>query len=195
MKKLLIFLGCVIAVLILITSRSLAQSKTQEEQMKAWQEYMTPSDMHKMLAKDEGEWKADITMWMDPKAPPTKSTGSNSVKMIMGGRYQESRFKGDFMGMPMEGVGTVAYDNGRKVFISTWYDNMGTGLMYMEGKYDPATKSILFEGDGYDPTTGKNCKMREVYKYIDDKTQVMEMYNTPAGGTEVKSMEIKFTKL
>lgn len=40
--------------------------------MKAWMTYMTPGDMHKMLAESEGEWNEDITMWMAPGAPPLK---------------------------------------------------------------------------------------------------------------------------
>ena len=28
----------------------------QDSAMKAWMSYMTPGDVHKMLAKDDGEW-------------------------------------------------------------------------------------------------------------------------------------------
>jgi len=47
---------------------------------------MTPGDMHKMLAAAEGIWEEDITMWMDPAAPATKSTATSKIEMIMGGR-------------------------------------------------------------------------------------------------------------
>ena len=40
---------------------------------KNWMTYMTPGDMHKMMASWDGEWTETITMWMDPEAPPTKS--------------------------------------------------------------------------------------------------------------------------
>ena len=32
--------------------------------MKNWQEYMTSSDVHKMMAKWDGTWDGDVTMWM-----------------------------------------------------------------------------------------------------------------------------------
>src|SRR6185503_11294037 len=98
--------------------------------------------MHEMMTKANGEWKEELTMWMKPGAPPEKSTAMCFNSMIMGGRYQESRHKGSFNGMPFEGTSILAYDNAKKMFQSTWIDNMGSGIMYTEGKYDPETKTI-----------------------------------------------------
>ncbi len=189
MKQLLLSAAC----LLLAAGNGFAQTPSQQDQMKAFQDYMTPGDWHRKLAKDDGEWKAEVTMWMDPAQPPTTSSAKMVNRMILGGRYQESRFTGNFMGMPMEGIGTIAYDNARKKFISTWIDNMGTGIMYMEGDWDAASNSILLQGEMLDAMTGKMCKMRETFKYIDDKNQFMEMFMTQ-DGKEVKTMEIKLTR-
>jgi hypothetical protein len=161
---------------------------------KAWETYMTPGETHAMIAKDNGTWTADMTMWMSPDAPPMKSTGTTTNKMIMGGRYQQSSFKGTFMGQPFEGQSTLAYDNAKKAYVTTWIDNMGTGIMMMEGTYDAANKAINFNGKSTDPLTGKECIMREVYKLVDDNTQTMEMYATYPGGKEYKNMEITFKR-
>jgi len=101
--------------------------------MKKMQEYGTPGEMHKMLAAATGTWDAEVTSWMDPAKPPTKSKATSVNKMIMNGLYQQSTFKGDMMGMPFEGMSMVGYDNTRKVFTSTWVDNMSSGIMYLEG--------------------------------------------------------------
>lgn len=156
--------------------------------------YATPGEMHRMLASADGKWDADVTSWWSPDGPPQKSKGVSTNKMVLGGRYQESTFSGSFGGMPFEGKGTVAYDNTKKVFVSSWMDNMGTGLMIMEGPYDPATKTISFAGTMTDPTTGKECKVREIMTFTDDKHQKMEMFAAPAGQKEYKTMEILFTK-
>jgi hypothetical protein len=173
-----------------------AHSMTPEQaaMMKKWEAYMTPGEIHTMLAKSNGEWKEDITMWMDPTAPPTKSTASSTNTMIMGGRYQQSVHKGTFDGMPFEGMSILAYDNIKHVFQSTWIDNMGTGMMNMEGKYDPATRTVTSFGKSVDPMTGTEMGVRETFTMVDDNTQMMTMYMTPAGGKEYKSMEIKFTR-
>jgi hypothetical protein len=162
--------------------------------MKKMMEYATPGEMHKMLATSDGKWNTETTMWMDPSKPPTKSTGSCENKMIFGGRYQQSTHKGDWGGMPFEGTSTLAYDNSKKMFVNTWIDNMGTGIMVMEGTYDEATKTMNLKGKMTDCTTGKDCEMRQTYKIVDDKNHYMEMFMTPAGGSEYKTMEMKLVK-
>lgn len=177
-----------------------AQDKTQQKNdgpsdadQKAWMDYMTPGPMHQMLASQAGEWHEDLTFWMAPGGPATKAEAEASNSMILGGRYQVSVHKGMMMGMPFEGRSTVGYDNAKKVFQSTWVDNMGSGIMFMEGKYDEATKTLTTKGKGIDPGTGKEENVREVIKFIDDKTHQMEMYMTK-DGKEFKNMEIRFTK-
>lgn len=168
--------------------------KNADAMMKAWMAYMTPSDMHKEMAKSEGVWNTTTSMWMDPNGQPMTSTGTCTNKMIMGGRYLESTFAGDFMGRPMQGRGTLGYDNAKKVFQSTWIDNMGTGTMMVSGPWNDATSSIEFTGTSTDPTSGKDIKVRQTWKIIDDKNQLMTMYMTPDGMSEFKGMEIKFTR-
>jgi hypothetical protein len=162
--------------------------------MQKWIAYMTPGEMHAMLAKSDGVWSADVTSWMTPDAPPNKSTGTATNKMILGGRYQQSTFKGSFDGQPFEGVSTLAYDNAKQKWISTWIDNMGTGIMTVEGTYDAASKTMNFDGSMTDPTTGKDCKIRETFQIIDDNTQKMQMFCTYPGGKEYKNMEIVYTR-
>ena len=97
------------------------------------------------------------------------------------------------MGMPMEGIGTLAYDNTRKIFLSTWIDNLGTGMMYMEGKWDETSKSIIHEGESLDPMMGKMVKVKQIMIYIVDNNQLMEMFMIQ-DGNEIKTMEIKLTR-
>ena len=163
--------------------------------MKAMMEAATPGPQHQMLAKSDGQWDAETTMWMSPDSPPQTSNASCTNKMVMGGRYQQSNFKGDFGGMPFEGTSTTGYDNTKKAFVSSWIDNMGTGIMHMEGTWDEAAKTINFKGKMLCPGYSKETEMREVFKIVDDNTQVMEMYGPDMKtGKEFKSMEIKFTR-
>ncbi|MCX2450648.1 DUF1579 domain-containing protein [Pedobacter sp. PLR] len=188
MKKLTL---TVMALLMLaITSRVRAQD---DAMMKAWQAYMTPGDVHKMIAKDDGKWDGEVTMWMAPDAPPTKSKSSCTNTMIMGGRYQKSMHEGNMMGMPFEGMSLLGYDNSKKVFVSSWIDNMGTGIMNMEGTWDDASKTINFTGKCVDPMTGKDMDVREVFKFVDSDHQMMEMY-CKTDGKEMKTMEIQLTR-
>ena len=183
---------------------SAADSKPKEEAwvavdtataMKNYMEYATPGEPHKMLAKSNGTWNGEVTMWTGTDAPPMTSTMTMTNKMIMDGRYQVSEAKGNMMGMPFNGMSTAGYDNHKKVFMSTWIDNMGTGIMKMEGPWDEATKATTLTGTMIDPATGRECEFKEVHKIIDDNNQVMEMYGPdPKTGKQFKTMEIKLTR-
>lgn len=163
---------------------------------KAWMEYATPGEMQKMMAKSDGIWIGENTMWMENGGKPMKSKSEATNKMIYDGRYQISNHKGNFMGMPFQGMSIVGYDNSKKKFISTWIDNMGTGIMHGEGDWNPSTKSIEFKGKMTDPTRpGKECNFREVFTYVDDNTHKMEMYGPDSKtGKEYKTMEIIYKR-
>lgn len=164
----------------------------QQAMMEAWQKYMTPGPMHELLAKRVGEWKSEMKMWMDPSQPPTTSEGSAVCEALLGGRYFQTKHESTFMGMPFTGEEVTGFDNAKKKFFSTWIDNMGTGIMLLEGPYDEATKTITLTGNVTD-AMGKEVPIREVIKHIDDDNTFFEMYNT-VNGKEFKSMEIKLSR-
>lgn len=158
---------------------------------KAWEVYMTPGEMHKKMAKDTGSWNLDLTFWMGPDdTKPTKSTATAETKMILNGLYQQSVNKGNMMGMPFEGISTLAYDNAAEEYVSTWIDNMGSGIMILRGKYDTASNALQMAGEMTDPVTKKPKKVRETVTIVDPNTQKMEMFDTTPEGKEFKSMEI-----
>lgn len=177
------------------TSKTENETMDSATMMKNWMDYMTPGEPHAMLAKSVGEWTSVNTMWMSPEAPPSVTQGSCINKMIMGGRYLISENKGDYNGMPFEGIATTAYDNAKKVFVNTWIDNFGTGIMSSEGTYDSTTKTITSKGTMIDPMTGKNMNFRETFASPDDNTQILEMFVPSSDGKgEFKTMNIIYTR-
>lgn len=161
---------------------------------KNWMAYMTPGEEHTLMTTWNGTWTGDVTMWEAPGATPTKTTATAVNKMVMGGRYQQSNFKAIMNHQPFEGQSILAYDNARKLYISTWIDNMGTGMVVSEGPWDAASKSITLRGRMVDPGTGKQMEIKEIFKPIDNNYQVMEMYAVAPDGKEFKTMEIKYTR-
>ncbi|HVO74623.1 MAG TPA: DUF1579 domain-containing protein [Ignavibacteriaceae bacterium] len=181
------------AFLFLVLSNSALFSQDMDAQQKAWMEYMTPGKYHEMMAKTVGEWKTVIKWWMSPGSEPMVSEGTAVNEMIMGGRYLKSTHTSTMMGQPFEGMMVQGYDNAKKEFVSTWIDNMGTGITSAVGKYDEAAQTITFEGLMIDPSTGADLKYKQILKIIDQNKQVMEMYNL-SNGNEVKTMEIELTR-
>lgn len=171
--------------------KAAAAKQAEASAMEGWEKYMAVGEMHNMLAKADGEWKEEIQFWQGPGSEPQKNSTSCTNKMILGGRYQESTHSGIVMGMPFEGKGLVGYDNIKKVFMSTWADNMGTGIMYVEGPYNEKTQSIMMHGMMMDPISGKELKVRELFTFVNDSHQKLEMFVTQ-NGSEHKSMEINY---
>ncbi|HAY32628.1 MAG TPA: DUF1579 domain-containing protein [Ignavibacteria bacterium] len=177
---------------IICISFSNVTAQTQEE-MKAWMEYMTPGPVHEMLAKSDGAWTGDNTFWMAPGAPPMNTKSEAVFSMIMGGRYQQGKHTGDMMGMPFEGMSLLGYDNAMNEFHSVWFDNMGTGIMFLKGKWDEATNSATLTGQMTDPESKQLIDIREVFTMTDNDNHKMEMYFTK-DGSEFKAMEILYKR-
>jgi len=164
-----------------------------EAEMKAWQEFMTPGDMHKWMAKSNGSWSGDVNSYMDPAAP-MKWQASANYKMIYNGLYQIGEFKGTMMGQPFEGQGILAYDNAKNQFVNTWIDNFGSGVVVMTGTYDDKANTLFLRGTQTDPVTKKDSSIRQEVKFLNDDTQTITMYGVGPDGKEMKMMDIKLTR-
>lgn len=176
--------------LILVVISIPVAAQDMQDMMKKWQDYMTPGEMHKMMESSVGEWKTVNKMWMDPTATePMVSEGTVTYEMILGGRYLLAKHVGIMMGMPMEGMNLLAYDNATKEFISVWIDNMGTGITTAKGTMDMETHKVTMFGSMIDPMTGQNLEYKQVQTIIDENNQVFEMFMIHEGH-EFKSMEV-----
>ena len=162
------------------------------------------NENHKLLSSLDGDWDYSIKFWMNPNpsAPPQESNGTATRKTIMDGRYSVMDVSGK-MQMPGEdgkpkdvdfkGMGIEGYDNVKKKFVASWIDNMGTGIEFSEGTYDPATKSFTYTSE-IEAIPGMKTKVREVVKVTDENHMSLEWYEKQKGGQEKKTMEINYTK-
>lgn len=169
-------------------------SAEQKAMMEAWQRASAVGEPHKRLAAGmEGTWDAEVSMWMAPGQPPTKSMGTTVNKAILGGRWIEQSFTGTSMGQPFQGVGYSGYDNMKKKYVSTWMDNMSTAQMVSEGTFDAAGKVMTSTSTNLDPMTGKPTQTKSVMRIVDNDHHVFEMWETH-GGKEAKTLEIHYRR-
>jgi hypothetical protein len=170
---------------------------TQEEMMAAMMKLASPGPEHAALNPLAGSWKTTVKSYAGPAGPlaqPTINEGTCDRSWVMGGRYLVGNYKGAFNGMPFEGMEVLGYDNMKKQYVSSWVDNMGTGIMLSSGgAMDPATKSFTLTGSAPDPS-GQNMMMREVTSIVDGNTYTMTMFAT-MGAQEQKVMEITYTRV
>ncbi len=197
MKNKLAF-GSIAAATILLATIATAQetrdapegmSPEQAAMMKAWTEAMTPGPEHERLAEAVGDWKATAKIWMEPGAEPSVSESTVSRSMSLGGRVLVEEWRGEMMGRPFTGHGRTGYDNVTEKYWSTWTDNMSTGLMVFEGRYDPEAEKYIFTGSYTDPESGETIQSRSVSWTDDAGREMMAMYET-RDGKEIKTMEM-----
>jgi hypothetical protein len=145
--------------------------------------------MHKWLSSQVGTWEAELSMWMDPAQPPTKSATTDVVTMTMNGLFQIADMTSTMMGMPFKGQSTLGYDNAKKKFVLSWIDAFSSGMVIMTGDYDAATKTLSLAGTQTDPMTGQDSPIRQVNVYHDDNSYTFTMYGAGMDGKEMKFME------
>lgn len=184
--------------MVMITAPVLAKDKKPSQMdmqamMDTYKKLATPGEPHKLFASLAGSWTTTTKEWMEPGKPPTESTGSAEMKMLLDGRFLQQDYTSVMMGQPYSGIGLSAYDNLRKKYVSTWIDSMGTGIFVMEGTASADGKTITLRGQHNEPGGGVMTH-RAIWKIADNNTQTFEMYGTHKGGKEMKMMEITYAR-
>lgn len=199
MTKLKVYLAA--GALMLSTSALLAADQPQKQEMspqeKVAMELMmraaTPGDAHQKLASMVGTWDATVKMWNGPGAEPSVSTGIAKNTSVLGGRWIQEDFSGNFNGMPFSGLGYTGYDNVTKQYVATWMDTMSTGLMISNGTAD-GENTYTYASSMSDPISGKSAEMKTKVTVLGKDKHVMEMWAPSPDGKEFKMMEITYTR-
>lgn len=168
--------------------------------MKQMMELAKLNENHKLLADLAGSWSTSVKM-MEPGKEPSVSKGNVTFKSTMNGRYVVGDHTGS-MKMPgadgkmkdfaFKGMSVDGYDNVKQKFVSSWIDNMGTGIFTFDGTYDPATKTLTYTGE-MEMVPGMKTPIRSVVKITDKNHHTFEWYEN-RGGQEMKTMEIDYTR-
>ena len=165
----------------------------QQAMMELWKKMAMPGEPHKLFSTLAGSWTTTSKEWMEPGKPPTESTGTAEIKMLLDGRFLYQEYNSQMMGQPFSGIGIDAYDNMTKKYVTAWMDSMGTGIFIMEGTASADGKTITLKGSHPEPGGGKMTH-RAVWKIVDNNNQTFDMYGAHHGGKETKMMEIVYTR-
>ena len=165
----------------------------QQAEMEAYMKAGALGRQHELMAKHVGTYDVAIKSWMDPAVPPMESKGVAIRTLHMGGRVMHEEFQGDMMGTPFTGLSRSGYDNVSGKYWSTWTDSMSTGIMVSEGECDD-DHNCTYVGTYNDPIKGGPVTNRYVAKWSSPDEQYFAMYGPGRDGTEVKMMEMIYTK-
>src|SRR5262245_13512739 len=167
---------------------------TDEEMMAEMMKLAKPSEGHERLKPLAGTWKTVVKMWDKPgAAAPQVSDGECTDQWILEGRFLKEECTGTFAQMPFQGMGITGYDNAKKMYVGSWIDTMGTGILTSTGTVHKSGKTFTSTTTMPDPASGKPMKARLITKIVDDNTHTFEMH-IPAGTKDFKMMEITYTR-
>jgi hypothetical protein len=168
-------------------------NEAMAEMMAAYQAAATPGPAHEKLAAMAGSYTLTAKWWQDPDAPPQVSTSAVMRKMIMDGRYLVEEVEGEMYEQPFTGMGITGYDNTTEQYVTTWLDNMSTGLFVMTGNLDDEGK-LVWWGEYQDPVTKEAMKMKGVTTAVSDTEERYEMYIVNPDGSEWKTAEMTYQR-
>jgi Protein of unknown function (DUF1579) len=168
-----------------------AQAQMKAE-MDAYTKLSQPGENHKRLGTLVGKWTVTGKAWMAPGQPPVEIKSTMEASWVAGGRFVQQVSTGNFMGQPFEGRALEGYDNVSHEFISTWIDNMGTGIEVYHGSCDNPCRVLTTTTEFLDPLSGKMVKAKNVTTFLDADNYRVEMYmvGVGPGGKDVEQMEM-----
>lgn len=154
-------------------------------------EYGRVTEHHEGFKHLVGTWNTEMTCYM-PGSPSGPQEGTATFRLLLGGRFLQQRFQGDFGGEKFRGIGITGYDNAQKKYVGIWIDNASTGIMHTTGSYDEKTHVMTETGEAVMPTGP--MKMKMVTRPVDDKKFVFTMSLLTPDDGEQKMMEITYTR-
>jgi hypothetical protein len=166
----------------------------EDAMMKIMQEMSAPGKEHEALKPLVGSFTCSVKLPMAPAAPAKESKGVYERKWILGGRYVAEEYRGETLGMPVEGFGIMGYDKLQKQYHAYWIDSWGTGTWMMTGTTDASGKTLTLTGENFNAVTKSKKKGRSTREIIDNDKHVMKWYDIGPDGKEFMNFEITCTR-
>jgi hypothetical protein len=154
----------------------------------------TPGPEHEFFEHFVGQWTYESKYWMDPSQPPMTTLGKASAEMILDGRFLQTHYYGDFMGIPFHGLGIDGFDRVQGKHVAVWLDNMGTMIMTMAGTLDDSGKVLKMVSEYVDPMTRKPTKAKTITTIINKNEHKFEYFSPGPDGKYFKAMEMDYKR-
>lgn len=149
-----------------------------------------PGPEHAELISHAGTWKVAYKFRWAPDAPWETAKGTVTSKPVLDGRYLMEEHSMEMMGMPMNGLLFLGFDNMSKEYTSLWMDTGTTWAIAGRGK-ESADGVTTLKGTMKDIAGERPYRMEMRTK--SDGSIETEMYDT-IGGRDVLVMTYTSTR-
>ena len=158
-----------------------------------------PSPEHEQMAREAGEWDAQMTTWFQPGADP-QTFKAKETNTMFGAYWLVTKFECKDPEFPFTGRMQLGYDSAEKHYVGVWIDNMNPHASHMTGQFDKESNTLTMVSKGRDFSTGEKHTSTMVTEYVDEDTKVFTMYaGEPGADGKVaddayKMMQIKYKR-
>lgn len=171
-----------------------AQVVVPEMSPKRLEENNRLTPMHHYLQQWAGHWRDVMKVWSDENVAPNIYLLEKEGRIACEGKLLMRNISGRITTGPYEAYETINYDNLKRKFVKTWFDNLGTNILVLEGTLDEKNNSIVFEGTTIDPATMQTMKVRQVLHMQDPENQLLEVFVQYKDEKPFKTMEVRSTR-
>lgn len=160
-------------------------NEEQRQKMQAMMAAMQPGPEHARLARLAGTFDVEITMWSDPGGDSMKAAAVAENRMILGGRFLESRTTGGQPPMQIESLSLLGFDRRHGKYTSIGLDTWGTYYVTAAGTMRDSL--VTMHGTDDDPIAGHtqvydvNLRFVDADTYITDVTFTDEVHSRGKG--------------
>lgn len=152
-----------------------------------------PGPEHSQLMKWVGTWDVAFTQWTSATEPEKQARGNSHITSLYNGRYIHEEYVSDFAGKQFMGSGNTGYDRAAKHFVTTWCDNMGTGIAHLTGTATREGQEITYHGTMVCAQTRSEVHLRHVVVWDSNDRFTVAMFNR-SEGQERKVMELVYSR-
>jgi hypothetical protein len=153
----------------------------------------SPGPEHTRLAVFEGVWRHRGTFSIQGQAP-LYFTGTTTNRMILGGRFLESRSATAEGPFPIESFTVFGFDRRSSDFTAVGFDSLGTYHVTAAGKPAPESQPITMSGVNRDPATGRVEEFDFVLTPINPNEYRFDVFFKGPGGARSHVVEIIHTR-
>lgn len=150
-----------------------------------------PTPEHDRIQKLVGTWKVSCTFFMDPSQPPMQCDAVETFEAV-GPFFVISRYETSFMGAPFVGRSTLGYDPHQEKWVTTWVDCMSPVLFQLSGREEKGV--VVMRGNAWSCRANAVAAQRITHRPLNADEWVCEMFETPPGGAESKTMECRYRR-
>ncbi|MDP6541753.1 MAG: DUF1579 family protein [Phycisphaerales bacterium] len=150
----------------------------------------TPGSSHAFLEQLAGKWETtSIVMGSEPQF------GSAKAEMILGGRFLEMSYQGNFVGLALKGKLTLGFDNYKNKYTAIFLDNLSTSIRTAEGMLDQTGKVLSLWGTMDEWMTDEHDKpVMYRYTFLNDLQIDFEVHDLSIVNGDTLVIKVVYTK-